>query len=293
MGTLQQIGYTLSDPRKVEPFERQEQALALERNRFLAALTLSLAAVGLIVDTTSAWTLGLSALVYISLIGFGYAVLRGRGHAIALAGSAVLAAGGMILFALRVSGMLADYEPMLVAALALVGRLAAVEGARVAVEPAVLAARDGAGAGRAAGDGAGDHAGAAAGATARGLARGVDAGAAAGRQVATVRDAAPARADLVAGADRAAGPAVEGIALRVGAALIAEALLARTGADALDAVLPARADVAAGPAVEGVARRVDAGAEGQAAEDKRCEQGPTVEDAGPHCHQEDGRSAAS
>ncbi|MES1930923.1 heavy metal translocating P-type ATPase [Salinisphaera dokdonensis CL-ES53] len=120
MGTLQQIGYTLSDPRKVEPFERQEQALALERNRFLAALTLSLAAVGLIVDTTSAWTLGLSALVYISLIGFGYAVLRGRGHAIALAGSAVLAAGGMILFALRVSGMLADYEPMLVAALALV-----------------------------------------------------------------------------------------------------------------------------------------------------------------------------
>ena len=28
MGTLQQIGYTLSDPRKVEPFERQEQALA-------------------------------------------------------------------------------------------------------------------------------------------------------------------------------------------------------------------------------------------------------------------------
>ena len=33
MGTLQQIGYTLSDPRKVEPFERQEQALAIERNR--------------------------------------------------------------------------------------------------------------------------------------------------------------------------------------------------------------------------------------------------------------------
>ena len=119
MGTLQQIGYTLSDPRKVEPFERQEQALAIERNRFLAALTLSLAAVGLIVDTTSAWTLGLSSLVYVSLIGFGYAVLRGRGHATALAGSAGLAAGGLILFALRASGVLAGYEPVLVAALAL------------------------------------------------------------------------------------------------------------------------------------------------------------------------------
>ena len=44
MATLQQIGYTLSDPRKVEPFERQEQALARERNRFVAALALSLAA---------------------------------------------------------------------------------------------------------------------------------------------------------------------------------------------------------------------------------------------------------
>jgi Cu+-exporting ATPase len=119
MGTLQQIGYTLSDPRKVEPFERQEQALAIERNRFVLALALSLAAVGLIVDTATVWTLGLSALVYVSLVGFGYAVLRGRGTAIALAGSAGLAAGGLILFALRVSGVLAGFEPLLVAALAL------------------------------------------------------------------------------------------------------------------------------------------------------------------------------
>lgn len=54
MGTLQEIGYTLSDPRKVEPFERQERALVRERNRFLVALAMSLAAVGLIVDVSSA-----------------------------------------------------------------------------------------------------------------------------------------------------------------------------------------------------------------------------------------------
>ena len=119
MGTLQQIGYTLSDPRKVEPFERQEQALAVERNRFVAALAMSLAAVGLIVDTASAWTLGLSALVYVSLVGFGYAVLRGCGPALALAGSAGLAAGGLILFGLRANGVLAGTEPLLVGALAL------------------------------------------------------------------------------------------------------------------------------------------------------------------------------
>jgi heavy metal translocating P-type ATPase len=118
MGTLEQIGYSLSDPRKVEPFERQEKALALERNRFVVALAMSLAAVGLIVDVTSVWTLALSALVYVSLVGFGYAVLRGAGMAMALAGSAGLAAGGLALFALRVSGVLAGSEPLLVAALA-------------------------------------------------------------------------------------------------------------------------------------------------------------------------------
>ncbi|WP_148862208.1 heavy metal translocating P-type ATPase [Marinobacter fonticola] len=119
MGTLQQIGYTLSDPRKVEPFERQERALAVERNRFVVALAMSLAAVGLIVDTTTFWTLGLSALVYVSLVGFGYAVLRGKGTKAALVGSGGLAAGGLILLGLRVGGVLNGLEPLLVAALAL------------------------------------------------------------------------------------------------------------------------------------------------------------------------------
>lgn len=41
MHTLTDIGYTLSDPRKVEPFEVQERALARERNHFLGALGLS------------------------------------------------------------------------------------------------------------------------------------------------------------------------------------------------------------------------------------------------------------
>ncbi|MDA3920737.1 MAG: cation transporter [Salinisphaera sp.] len=106
MGILQQIGYSLSDPRKVEPFERQEQALAVERNRFAVALAMSLAAVGLIVDIAHAWTLGLSALVYVSLVGFGYAVLRGRGPVVALGGAAALAASGLLLLALRLGGIL-------------------------------------------------------------------------------------------------------------------------------------------------------------------------------------------
>ncbi len=119
MRTLQEIGYTLSDPRKVEPFERQERALVRERNRFLVALAMSLAAVGLIVDVASAWTLGLSTLVYVSLVVFGFAVLRGQGTPLALGGSALLAAGGLGLLALRTGTGLAGLEPWLVAALAL------------------------------------------------------------------------------------------------------------------------------------------------------------------------------
>lgn len=119
MGTLQAIGYTLSDPRKVEPYANQERELARERNRFLVALAASLAAVGLIVDPTSPWALGLSTLVYVSLVIFGYAVLRGQGTRAALGGSALLALGGLVLFALRAGNLLAGQEAILVAILAL------------------------------------------------------------------------------------------------------------------------------------------------------------------------------
>lgn len=119
MGTLEAIGYTLSDPRKIEPYANQERELARERNRFLVALAASLAAVGLIIDPTSPWTLGLSTLVYVSLVIFGYAVLRGQGTRVALGGSALLALGGVVLFALRAGNLLAGQEAILVAILAL------------------------------------------------------------------------------------------------------------------------------------------------------------------------------
>ncbi|UYG06143.1 heavy metal translocating P-type ATPase [Halomonas sp. M4R1S46] len=119
MGTLQAIGYTLSDPRKIEPYADQERELARERNRFLVALAASLAAVGLIVDPASPWTLGLSTLVYVSLVIFGYAVLRGQGTRAALGGSALLALGGLVLFGLRAGNLLAGQEAILVAGLAL------------------------------------------------------------------------------------------------------------------------------------------------------------------------------
>jgi len=118
METLREIGYTLTDPRKVEPFERQERELVRERSRFLAVLAASLAAVGLIVDVGAVWTLALSAVVFVSLVLFGYAVLRGQGRGGALGGAGLVAAGGLAFFALRAGGLLAGFEPVLTGLLA-------------------------------------------------------------------------------------------------------------------------------------------------------------------------------
>lgn len=118
MGTLQSIGYTLRDPDKVSPFEEQEAELARERGRFSLALAASLAAVALIVNIASPWSLALSILVYLSLVLFAYAVRRGQGQRRAVTGALWLAGGGALLLALRF-GPLAGWEPILVAALAL------------------------------------------------------------------------------------------------------------------------------------------------------------------------------
>lgn len=119
MGILTDIGYTLSDPRKVEPFEQQERALARERSRFLAALAASLTAIGLIAHPALGWGLALSAVVVASLIAFAFAVLKHRGPLSAAAGALALAAPGLVLFALRFNGMPGYIAPWLTGALAL------------------------------------------------------------------------------------------------------------------------------------------------------------------------------
>src|SRR5713226_9027470 len=46
--TLKDIGYTISDPRKLRPYDEEERALVRERRRFLIALGASSAAMGLV-----------------------------------------------------------------------------------------------------------------------------------------------------------------------------------------------------------------------------------------------------
>lgn len=45
MVQVRRIGYTISNPRKVRPYEEEGDTLVRERKRFLTALALSIAAV--------------------------------------------------------------------------------------------------------------------------------------------------------------------------------------------------------------------------------------------------------
>lgn len=115
---LKDIGYTVSDPRKVEPFEQQERELVRERGRFLTALTASIAAMGLAgypVNTLWFW---LCVFSIASLVVFSFVVLRSWGTRVALAGSTVLAAFGAGIYYLQLQGAFGPATPWLAGTLA-------------------------------------------------------------------------------------------------------------------------------------------------------------------------------
>ncbi|MDO8477690.1 MAG: cation-translocating P-type ATPase [Candidatus Rokubacteria bacterium] len=115
---LKDIGYTISDPRKVRPFEEEEQELVREGRRFLTATAFSLVAVALIAHPVGAAAIALHAVVFASLLGLVFLVLRARGLWAGLGGTATLAAGAIGLLFLKQQGWFAETTPWIVAALA-------------------------------------------------------------------------------------------------------------------------------------------------------------------------------
>jgi P-type Cu+ transporter len=118
--TLRDIGYTIHDPRKLRPFDEEERELVREGRRFVAAVSLSLAAVALIADPAGLWSGLLSTLVFASLLAFVFLVLRPSGLGMAVVVVVALAALGVALISLQLLGRLAVATPWLVAGLALV-----------------------------------------------------------------------------------------------------------------------------------------------------------------------------
>ena len=117
---LQDIGYTISDPRKLRPFEEEEAVLVREGRRFLAALACSLAAIGLVAHPEGFWLTLLSLVVFASLVAFVFVVLRARGFGIALSGAVGLAMLGLALHFAKTQGWLLVATPWITGALAFV-----------------------------------------------------------------------------------------------------------------------------------------------------------------------------
>ncbi len=101
LGTLRAIGYTISDPRKLRPFEEEERALVEEGRRFLIATALSAVSIGLITRPTGIGAWLLPAVVFASLLAFVFLVLRVRGLLAAVAGCTVLTLAGLGVIPLR------------------------------------------------------------------------------------------------------------------------------------------------------------------------------------------------
>ena len=118
--TLRDIGYTISDPTRLRSFEEEERDLVREARRFVAAVCLSLASLALIARTGSAWGLALAALMFATLTGFVFIVLRPGGRLIASAVAAGLGVLTMILFGLHATGALGRITPWITALFAVI-----------------------------------------------------------------------------------------------------------------------------------------------------------------------------
>lgn len=105
--TMSQIGYSVSDPRKVQPYEEQEQLLVLEGRRFLIASVLSLISLTLIARPGDIAYAVLEAIVALGFFGLIFLVLRSSGLAKAIAGTAASFVLVSLLFWLKHSGRLA------------------------------------------------------------------------------------------------------------------------------------------------------------------------------------------
>ncbi|MBI3436338.1 MAG: cation-translocating P-type ATPase, partial [Proteobacteria bacterium] len=117
---LREIGYTVSDPRKLRPFEEEEADLVREGRRFLTATAFSLLSVALIANSTSFTAITLQATVFASLLGLVFLVLRARGLWPAIAGTATLTAAAIALLVFKQQGWFAAATPWIVGALSLI-----------------------------------------------------------------------------------------------------------------------------------------------------------------------------
>ena len=118
--TLRDIGYTVSDPTRLRPYDEEERDLVREGRRFVAAVGLSLAALALVAAPGSIWGAALAALVFASLTGLVFLVLRPSGRFTAITTAGLLGTAALGLFAIHSAGILGTATPWIAALLAVI-----------------------------------------------------------------------------------------------------------------------------------------------------------------------------
>ncbi len=118
LATLAQMGYAISDPRKVQPFEEDERLLVKEGKRFLLATILSLGSLSLIARPGDFWYALLEGFVALCLLSFVFLVLRPAGTGKAIAGTAGAAVYSFGLLWLKQAGVLEGFDAWIAGGLA-------------------------------------------------------------------------------------------------------------------------------------------------------------------------------
>ena len=116
--TLYQMGYTISDPRKLKPFAEEEQQLLTEGRRFLWATVFSLGSLTLISRPGDLWYALLEGFVALCLLGLVFLVLRAGGLWKALVGTVGAMALVVGISWAKHLGFMAGWDAWMAAALA-------------------------------------------------------------------------------------------------------------------------------------------------------------------------------
>ena len=118
--TLGQMGYAVSDPRKVQPFEQDERLLVQEGRRFLLATVFSLGSLSLIARPGELWYAALQGFVALCLLSFVFLVLRPAGLVKAAAGTAAAFVYTFSLLWLKQAGHLEGLDTWIAGGLAVI-----------------------------------------------------------------------------------------------------------------------------------------------------------------------------
>jgi len=117
--TLSEMGYAISDPRKVQPFEEDERLLVQERRRFLLATVLSLGSLSLIARPGDFWYAALEGFVALCLLSFVFLAIRASGVVKAIIGTAAAFVYSFGLLWLKQSGNLEGLDAWIAGGLAI------------------------------------------------------------------------------------------------------------------------------------------------------------------------------